>query len=192
MLTPIKGRVGIIAYTEERLGKTTVYDGHRKRIGEIEKRGTMLVATDTRLKKIAEYDQRMDVTYDDRSRRIGRGNMLVEMLLKNSPTSATRTSLSNTGSDLTVDKTFSGRKPIKDRYSKTIGYIDDSRSTIIVYDDRYRRVGEIKKVGNKLVAKDSRFKLVAEYDQRMDETRDPLFRKIGKGNMLVELLLKNK
>ena len=191
MLTPIKSNGRTIGYTEERLGKITVYDGNRRRIGEISKSGSKLVATDTRLKKIAEYDERMDITYDDRARRIGRGNMLAETLLKNSPTSATRTPLSNTDSDLTVQKNLSGRKPIKDRFSRTIGYIDDSRSTIIVYNARNLRIGEIRKEGSRLVAKDSRLRTIAEYDERTNETKDAHFKKLGRGNMLIELLLKN-
>lgn len=81
-------------------------------------------------------------------------------------------------------------KPIKNGI-KVIGYTDEFAGKIKVYNDKRKQVGEISKFGTKYSAKDTRFKLIAEYDERTNETKDARFRRIGKGNLLVEELLKN-
>ena len=74
---------------------------------------------------------------------------------------------------------------------KVIGYTDEFAGKIKVYNDKRKQVGEITKFGTKHTAKDARFKVVAEYDERTNETKDAHFKKLGRGNMLIELLLKN-
>lgn len=81
-------------------------------------------------------------------------------------------------------------KPIKNGI-KIIGYTDDFGGKTIVYNEKRSKVGEISKFGTKYTAKDLRFRVVAEYDERTNETKDSRFRRLGKGNMLIELLLKN-
>ncbi|MBR3817463.1 MAG: hypothetical protein IKJ27_12150 [Clostridia bacterium] len=74
---------------------------------------------------------------------------------------------------------------------KIIGYTDEFMGKIKVYNDKRKQVGEISKLGTKYSAKDTHFRLIAEYDERTNETKDAHFRRIGKGNILVEMLLKN-
>lgn len=81
-------------------------------------------------------------------------------------------------------------QPIKSGF-KIIGYTDEFAGKIKVYDDRHKQVGEITKFGTKHTAKNARFKVIAIYEERYDQTTDSYGKKLGKGNMLVELLLKN-
>ena len=83
MMKPVKSGIKIIGYTDEFAGKIKVYNDKHKLIGEISKFGTKYTARDTHLKPIAEYDERTNETKDARMRKIGRGNMLVELILKN-------------------------------------------------------------------------------------------------------------
>ena len=80
--------------------------------------------------------------------------------------------------------------PIKNG-TKIIGYTDEFAGKIRVYNEKRIKIGEISKFGTKHTAKDIRFRIIAEYDERTNETKDARFRKIGKGNLLVEELLKN-
>lgn len=82
-------------------------------------------------------------------------------------------------------------QPIKSGF-KIIGYTDEFAGKIKVYDDRRKQVGEISKFGTKHTAKDARFKVIAIYEERYDQTTDSNGKKLGKGNMLVELILKNR
>ena len=83
MMQPVKSGIKIIGYTDEFAGKIKVYDDRRKQIGEITKFGTKYTAKDMHLKVIATYEERYNETKDASGRKIGRGNMLVEILLKN-------------------------------------------------------------------------------------------------------------
>ena len=83
-MQPVKSGIKIIGYTDEFAGKIKVYDDRRKQIGEITKFGTKYTAKDMHLKVIATYEERYyNETKDASGRKIGRGNMLVEILLKN-------------------------------------------------------------------------------------------------------------
>ena len=82
-MQPVKSGIKIIGYTDEFAGKIKVYDDRRKQIGEITKFCTKYTAKDMHLKVIATYEERYNETKDASGRKIGRGNMLVEILLKN-------------------------------------------------------------------------------------------------------------
>lgn len=83
MMTPIKSGIKVIGYTDEFAGKIKVYNDKRKQVGEITKFGTKHTAKDARLKVVAVYEERYNETKDYYGKKLGRGNMLIELLLKN-------------------------------------------------------------------------------------------------------------
>lgn len=83
MMQPVKSGIKIIGYTDEFAGKIKVYDDRRKQIGEITKFGTKYTAKDTHLKVIAIYEERYDQTTDFYGKKLGKGNMLIELIIKN-------------------------------------------------------------------------------------------------------------
>ena len=83
------------------------------------------------------------------------------------------------------------REEIKDSRRMRIGYIDKQlNGRITVYDKNYRRLGEIKPEGNCLVAYDSSYRRMALWKENDDTTYDTSFRRMGKGNMLLDLYFK--
>lgn len=83
------------------------------------------------------------------------------------------------------------REEIKDSRRMKIGYIDKHlNGTITVYDKNYRKLGEIKPNGNYLVAYDSSYRKMAMWKENDDTTYDTSYRRIGKGNMLIDLYFK--
>lgn len=81
------------------------------------------------------------------------------------------------------------KRPIKDMRHQTIGYIDEKTTGTAVYNAKYQKLGEIKKEGGKLIAKDAHFRKIAEYDEKLNVTKNAHFKQIGKGNLLVDILL---
>lgn len=84
------------------------------------------------------------------------------------------------------------REEIKDSRSMRIGYIDKQlNGKATIYDKNYRRLGEIKPEGSYLVAYDSSYRRMAKWNERDDTTYDAMNRRIGKGNLLIDLYFNN-
>ncbi len=80
------------------------------------------------------------------------------------------------------------REEIKDSKRQRIGYIDRQlNGKITIYDKTNFKIGDIRPEGKKLVAYDKKGFKFAYWDENQDATFDKSFRKISKGNILVEL-----
>ena len=83
------------------------------------------------------------------------------------------------------------KEAIKNNKRQTIGYTEQSGTKVIVYDSRYRRLGEIRAEVGKQVAYDSHYKRLAVYDEKTGITKDSRFIKIGNGNLLLQIIFQN-
>ncbi len=84
------------------------------------------------------------------------------------------------------------QEAIKDARNMTVGYIDRRlNGCMLVYDQRHRLLGEIRPSGSRMIAYDHGHKQIAYWDKNSDCTYESSFKKIGKGNLLIELLLDN-
>lgn len=80
------------------------------------------------------------------------------------------------------------KEAIKDKRGLTLGYVETFlNGTAKVYDKQHRRIGEIKPQGNQLIAYDASFRRIAYWKETSNETYDKMGRRIGKGNILIEL-----
>ncbi len=80
------------------------------------------------------------------------------------------------------------RQDLKDSRNQKIGSIDtqlNGRTTI--YNKMGVRIGEIRPSGHRLEAFDKIGKKIAYWDETNDTTYEPNGRKMGKGNMLIDL-----
>lgn len=83
------------------------------------------------------------------------------------------------------------REEIKDSRRMRIGYIDKQlNGRITVYDKNFVRLGEIKPEGSYLVAYDKAYRKMALWKENDDTTYDTSYRKIGKGNLLIDMYFK--
>ena len=71
--------IKIGSYETKLLGKTIVYDKNNIRLGEIRPSGNRLIAYDKMNRKIAEWNERDDYTYDSHHRKIAKGNVLIDL-----------------------------------------------------------------------------------------------------------------
>ena len=60
-------------------GKTIVYDKNGAKLGEIRPEGNSLVAHNKIGVKIAKWNEKDDCTYDKMNKKLGKGNLLLEM-----------------------------------------------------------------------------------------------------------------
>lgn len=60
-------------------GRITVYDKIGSKIGEIRPQGKELIAYDKRGIKIAKWKETDDCTYDKNNRKIGKGDLLLDL-----------------------------------------------------------------------------------------------------------------
>ena len=67
------------SYETKLNGKIIVYDKNNIRLGEIKPSGSRLIAYDKMNRRIAEWNERDDYTYDSNRRRIAKGNMLIDI-----------------------------------------------------------------------------------------------------------------
>jgi len=83
------------------------------------------------------------------------------------------------------------KEPIKNDKRKIIGYVEKFGAKILVYNHTYRKVGEIRFEFGKQVAYDTHLKRIAVYEEKMNVTKDARLVKVGKGNLLVQIILQN-
>ncbi len=84
------------------------------------------------------------------------------------------------------------REEIKNSSRRTIGYIEKlSGGRTEVREKNFNKLGEIREEGEKLVAYDRHFSRMGYWQKRDDTTYDRTHRKIGKGNLLIDLYFNN-
>ena len=79
-----------------------------------------------------------------------------------------------------------GREPILDAKKKKIGYIETRpNGNSVITDIHFRKLGELKVSGNRIEAYNAKFQKLGYYDKPHDATFDRSFKKLGKGNLLL-------
>ena len=71
--------IKIGSYETKLNGKIIVYDKNNIRLGEIKPSGGRLIAYDKMGRKLAEWNERDDSTYDSHHRKIAKGNLLLDI-----------------------------------------------------------------------------------------------------------------
>lgn len=60
-----------------------------------------------------------------------------------------------------------------------------------IRDRNNRLLGTIRQVGTRFEARDPQGRLKGTYDPKMNVTRDPVYRVVGKGNLLSALIMQH-
>lgn len=71
--------IKIGSYESSLNGKTIVYDKKGAKLGEIRPNGNYLEAYNKKGVKMAKWNERDDCTYDSKNKKLGKGNLLLEM-----------------------------------------------------------------------------------------------------------------